>query len=494
MLHLDRSISIPLYRQVVDQIADLIHRGVLAPNTRLPTVRALAFENGLTRLTVQTAYNELQSQGLIDSYVGRGTFVANHMERSAKIASPPARFPQPVALTNQGLLSGLEQLFEQTNLISFAKAHPDPQTFPLREFRRALNESIADPNLLGYGPAQGDALLREQVSRLLLDREISIPPEQVLITDGAQHAIDLIFRTLARPDDVIVVEEPTYPGIFEIVAQYGLQVISVEMDHEGMKPDALEAVCSAYQARFLYIMPTFQNPTGIEYSESRRDSILWIAREHNLLIVEDDVFSALAYDHKPLPAWKSLDKDNRILFVTSFSKGFMPGLRLGLIGTVDPHLSLLTLARQTSSLNSSPLMQHALALYLQRGNWGIHLQAARDLYRARRDAMDDALERFLPMCHWTSPHGGFSIWVALPQEINEAEIVQAAIQSGINVTPGQSFFLPPYPSGFLRLCFGTQTPDQIRQGIKILGNVVADYLNRYQKLIARTRREDTPLV
>jgi 2-aminoadipate transaminase len=495
LLNLDRASAVPLYRQAAEQIADLIRRGVLAEGAQLPTVRALAESAGLTRLTVQTVYQELQARGLIESFVGRGTFVA---PRPAALSPPmplPTPAPQPpVSWEAHGLLADLLRLNDVPDGISFAQANPDPATFPVREFGRALRTALEDPTAMGYSPAQGEASLREQCSRWLLDRGVAQPPEQILITNGAQHGIDLALRTFTEPGDVVIVEEPTYPGVLEAAALHGQRVVSIPLDDDGIDLARLEAACAAYHPRLLYIVPTYQNPTGISYVPARRAAILALAAAHGMVILEDDVYGCLALDGTAPPALQAEDRSGNVVYLTSFSKVCMPGLRLGLLAASPPYLHALIRMKQQSDLSSSPLLQRAWALFMQRGGLDAHLHTTRVLLRAQRDAMLSALARHLPQCHWTAPAGGLSVWLTLPPGIAEAAIVAEATQAGIGVARGQVFYPQPQTLARLRLSFSATAAERIATGIATLGRLVAAHMRQRDAQQARARREVAPLV
>ena len=490
-LTLQRDADLPLYRQIVNQIRDLIRSGALSPGYRLPTVRQLAADLGLTRLTVHSAYAELQAQGLIESHVGRGTFVAADAGRltgGALPAEPPAPW------VSQGVLAELLRADQHQNIISFAQAFPAPETYPLRELGQALQRATRKSDALGYGSIQGEATLREQIAGLLLDRGLAVPPEHILITAGAQQGIDLALRALVEPREVILVEEPTYPGVLELAAQRGQRIVGVAGDEQGLRLDALEAACKTYQPRLLYLVPTFGNPGGMTLAPERREPLLRLARDHRMLVVEDDVYGLLAYDDPATPPLKSLDRDGQVVYITSFSKPLAPALRLGALVASASLLPALAAAKQSSDLVGSTLLQRALADYLRRGFMASHLHLVRSLYRDHRDAMLAALERHLSGCSWTRPAGGLSLWVRLPKEIVERDFVADAFDQGVGVAPGRAFFPQPQPSGAMRLSFGMHPPERIEEGVATLGGVLHDHLQRRSQLFSLAGRAVGPLV
>jgi DNA-binding transcriptional MocR family regulator len=502
-LTLRRESDVPLYRQVVEQIRALIHAGALPPSSRLPTIRELARAAGLTRLTVQSAYAELQAQGLVEGIVGRGTFVVacptqprGPLAASAANGSILARAPAP--WNARGLLAELASLAEHEGLISFARAIPAPETYPLREFKRALVAAAAGPDALGYGPIQGDPLLREQVSRLLLDRGIAAPPEHVLITAGAQQGLAVILQALTRPGDVVLIEEPAYPGMIELAAQRGQRLIGVERDAEGPVPSALVAACDAardtHRPCLFYLVPTYHNPTGSSVSEARRTELLRIAATYDLLLIEDDIYGFLALDG-PAPApLMAGDRTDRVLCVTSFSKALMPGIRLGALVAPPALLPQLASARHALDLMSPPLLQRALAEYLRRGAFALHLAAAQPLYRERRDALLEALGRHLPAGAWTRPAGGLSLWLTLPDDVDERDFFVAAVEHGVGFARGEAFYPQLHTGGHLRLSFGALPPAQIEEGVQRLAAALNALRRRRLDAAARAVWKATPLV
>ncbi|HLJ82233.1 MAG TPA: PLP-dependent aminotransferase family protein [Ktedonobacterales bacterium] len=488
-----RESDTPLYRQLTDAVADLIRRGALPAGARLPTVRELAAELGLTRLTIHSAYTELQARGLIESHVGRGTFVAARLLAITTMRHEAPLEP-PVRWQAQGVLADLLRLAERSDLLSLAQAMPAPETFPTRAFGRALAAALADPSSMGYGPIQGETALREQVSRVALGRGVAASPDDVLITAGAQQAIELAIGAFTTPGDVMLIEEPTYPGVIEVAARHGLRLAGIRMDADGLDVAALEAACREHAPRLLYTVATFHNPTGVSLAPERRRALLEIARAHHLLILEDDVYGPLGYDGSPPPALKADDTHGHVLYSMSFSKALMPGLRLGALVATPEQLAELAAAKHNIDLVCSPLLQRALAAFLRQGRLDTHLTRVRALYRERRDATLAALDQFHDMWHWTRPAGGLNVWVTLPEGIGERDFCLAALERGIGVAPGRAFYAQPQRRAAFRLSFGAHTPEQLAAAITTLGALLREQMRRRTLLLARASRESAPLV
>ena len=492
---LDRDSARPLYRQLAEQVVERIRIGALPPGTRLPPVRQLARTLGLTRLTVHNAYGELQAGGWVEAYVGRGTFVAHRAVPSHPEYEHPQPEPAEFPWLSQGMLADMMRLTHHPDVISFAQAVPASETFPTRELGRCLQAALRDPSALAYGPTQGELPLREAVATLLLDRNVVVSPDQVVITSGAQQGVGLVLRAFVRQGDVVLVEEPTYLGFIERATAQGIRMIGVPVDQAGMRIDVVEHVLREYRPRLLYTVPTHHNPTGVCMSVERQQRLLQLARTYDLLIVEDDVYGPLSYDGPPALPLKSRDTEGRVIYLNSFSKILTPGLRLGYLVAHEQYLAPMLAAKRVADLHCSPLLQRALAEYLNHGYLAAHLCEVRSLYRERRDAMTRALQRYCPPeVRWHIPDGGLSFWLELPQGINATDVYTHGIERGVGVTVGSVFFPQPPRTPFLRLCFAAQPPAVIDQGMQILGALLHEHMQRRDILAARACRETQPLM
>jgi 2-aminoadipate transaminase len=380
------------------------------------------------------------------------------------------------------------------NLLSFAQAFPAAETYPVQELGRALQVALAEEGSLGYGHIQGEPVFREQVATVLRARGMAVAPDHLLVTSGAQQGIDMALRALTEPGDVILVEEPTYPGVLELASLRGQRVVGISRLGDELNLDALEAACVAHRPRLLYLVPTYNNPTGVSLNRESRDAVLRLASTHSMWVVEDDTYGLLGFDRPALPALKSLDRDERVVYIISFSKMLLPALRLGALLAPVAVLPALAAAKQSSDLVCSTLMQRAIAHYLRQGHMAGHLQAARALYVPRRDAMLSALERHLPQCTWTDPQGGLSLLVSLPAGIDEQDFTADALREGVGIAPGATFCTKPQLQGSMRLSFGMHSPERIEDGIAVLGRVLEHHLLRRNSMSALVSGAAGPLV
>jgi DNA-binding transcriptional MocR family regulator len=459
----ERQSKSPIYRQIAEQIRLQISDGRMPPGTQLPTVRELALLLSVTRLTVQNAYRDLQADGWVESTVGRGTFVTASADTQAILARVGRQ------KTPEHVMSDMNLLTRLAGVRSMAYAEPDQALYPMTDFMRFFDHpSSREVDLMQYGPPQGDEMLRVELVRLLAERGIAATPDDLLITGGVTQGLSLLTGSLTRPGDVVAVEQPVYLGMLHMLNVCGVIPACVPIDNEGICLDALDQVIQTQHPRFLYTIPSFQNPTGACMSSQRRRDLLEMARHYDLLVVEDDIYGLLAYDGAPPTPIKAFDTDDRVIYMSSMSKMLMPGLRIGYMVVPEKLRERLVLYRQAQDLSSPPMLQRALASFLHRGRFKAHLERVLPHYRARRDETLRTLAQKLPSSViWSHPSGGFCCWVTLPRL--PADFHQVALQHGVAFTPGEVFLVEPAQHSHLRVCFGGLGPELIREAITILG-------------------------
>ncbi len=466
-LQIDRGQSPPIYQQIIEEVKARISDGRLPAGTQLPTVRQLAQDLGVTRLTVQHAYSELQAEGWVEATVGRGTFVSqatrNHTFGSGMVAR-----------TSDGVINDILQVNQVVGLRSMASASPDARLFPAEEYWAALAELKRDfATSVVYSSSQGDPQLRVEISRDLADRGMDVTPDDIVIVAGVTQGLSLAGQTLAQPGDRILVEQPTYVGLLHTLKVFGLEPVGVPFDAEGPNLEELERAIIQHRPRFFYTVPTFQNPTGYCMSLARRQELLALAALHGLMIVEDDVYGRMAYDAPPPPTLMALDTQNLVMHVGSYSKILMPGMRLGYLIAPPRWRDRILSLRRASDLVSPTLLQQALAIFLRQGGLKRHLRRTLPIYRERRNTMVAALQRHLPTSvTWTAPSGGFCTWLTMPSYHPFADLERAALDAGWAVTPGEVFLAEPTDQKSIRLCYGTLTPDVIQTGVEVIGQLV----------------------
>lgn len=479
---LDRDSPIPLYKQIQQFLQEQIQSGTLPPEMRLPASRELAASLGVNRITVTNAYAELEAEGLVYSRIGSGTFVAPLPAAPPTSKADSGDWP----LWQQKLLSRtwlpaqreLDQLamsVSRPDLISFAGGLGDSQMFPANDFRKALQMVLRrdGTEALGYGDRAGYPPLRATIAHILTSQGLPTHPDQVLITSGSQQALDLTARLLLRPGDVILVESPTYSGAIDLFRSLDVHLLGVPVDEHGMQVEQIEDAMRAAQPRLIYTIPTFHNPTGTCMSGHRRRQLIALADRYNVPILEDDFVGDLRFEGQDQPALKALDPGGRVIYISTFSKMLMPGLRVGFLAASGPAYDQLLSYKRVTDLSTSSLMQRALEAYITVGRYQAHLRRACQVYRRRRDVMLAALTCYLPAdTHWLSPQGGLFIWLQLPAGLSANELYPLAGEEGVTFAPGSLFFPGERVQPYLRLNFAMHPPEVIEEGMRRLGRAV----------------------
>jgi GntR family transcriptional regulator/MocR family aminotransferase len=482
---LDRQSAVPLYRQIEDFISRQILTGKLAPAMRLPSTRELARSLGVNRITVNAAYAELEAQGLLSGRQGSGSYVSagsasfpgivNNELNNTKLPAwqrslnePGGPLPPPAQAPDAGLRN-------DPDAFRFADGTGDGRLFPVEEFRKTLQVVLCRDGrrALEYDGPGGYDPLRVTIARIMTSEGIPAHPDHVLITSGAQQAISLIARLLLRPGDRVLVENPTYAIALDLFRFLGAEIIGVELDEEGLRTDRLEELMTKRRPKLIYTIPNFQNPTGVCLSRGRRQALVDLASRFDVPVLEDDYVGDLRYDGHDLPALKTLDVHGGVIYVRTFSKMLMPGLRVGFILAQGPVLRRLEACKRVTDLASSSLIQRALEAYITVGRYHAQLRRACRTYRRRRDRMLTALADRLPGgVRWQLPAGGLFVWLELPSSLSSAGVARRAAEQGVALVPSARFFIDGRDHPFLRLNFAGLTEEKIEAGIERLGEVL----------------------
>ncbi|MEU4386014.1 PLP-dependent aminotransferase family protein [Promicromonospora sp. NPDC023805] len=377
--------------------------------------------------------------------------------------------------------SEIRALFSVANrpeVVSLAGGMPYLEGLPLDVIADTMQRLIATKGTtaLQYGSGQGEESLREHITQVVALEGVSAHPDDVVVTTGSQSALDLVTRIFIDPGDVVIAEAPSYVGALGVFRSYQADVVQVPLDADGLVPAELDATLTRLAAegrrvKFLYTVPTFQNPAGVSLSAERRPQLLEICRRHGVLVVEDNPYGLLGFDEEPLPALRSYDSDG-VLYLGSFSKTFAPGYRVGFV--IAPHAvrDKLVLASESAVLSPSNASQLAVATYLETCDWKAQIKAYRELYRERRDALVGALGEHLPSASWNVPKGGFFVWVRLPEGLDSRAMLPRAVTARVAYVPGTAFYYDGSGSDHMRLSFCFPTPERIREGVRRLAGVV----------------------
>jgi 2-aminoadipate transaminase len=408
---------------------------------------------------------------------------AHEIERYA------ALFADRTKVMKSSAMRDLMALTARDDVISFSGGLPDTSTFPPGFFTelmgRVASESCA--KALQYGPTEGLESVRERISDVMAAEGMDVDPESILPTSGGQQAIDLVCKILLNPGDVVIAEAPTYPGAVPTFCSYEADVIQITMDRDGMKIDELRATLAQLdregrRPKFIYTIPNFHNPAGVTMSLERRRELIKIATERELLIFEDNPYGLLRYEGEPLPTLYSLDNDF-VVYAGTFSKILSAGVRIGWLVAPPPVLAKLVLGKGSADLCSSSISQYFIAEYFASVAWQDYVRSLSELYRRRRDVMLDALAEHLPReATWTHPEGGLFVWATLPDYIDTTDLLARAIEERVAFVPGRAAYVDGRGGSSMRLNFSGVSEDEIREGIRRLGEVVREQVALYSTL------------
>jgi 2-aminoadipate transaminase len=420
-----------------------------------------------------------------------GRSAAHELERySALFAARTGRMRSSV-------MRDLMAITERPEVISLAGGLPDTSMFEPELFRSLMGQ-IADDSAaqaLQYGPTEGLQAVKESIVELMAAEDMIVASDELIVTSGGQQAIDLVCKALLDPGDIVIAEAPTYPGAIPTFCSYEAKLVQIEMDADGMQIDVLEQKLAELEAagrrpKFIYTIPTFHNPAGVTMSLPRRRRLVDLARERELLVLEDNPYSMLRYEGEGLPTLRSLetprgsrDGGDFVIYAGTMSKILSPGIRVGWVVAPRPVLAKLNLGKQSADLCSSSLTQHFVAAYFATGDWREYIDVMCECYRQRRDAILDALAEHLPAeASWTHPQGGLFVWVTLPDYIDTTDLLARALQENVAFVPGEAAYDDGRGHSSMRLNFSSSTEEEIREGVRRIGKIVADQVALYGTL------------
>lgn len=375
-------------------------------------------------------------------------------------------------------------------VISFAGGLPDVSGIGADLLQEIMARISAESRTgaLWYCPTEGLPETRELVAHLMEQEGTRVDPAHVLITTGGQQVLDLVARTFIDPGDIVLAEGPTYPGVVPVFSSYQADVIQIPLDEHGLDPEAVrETIASLRRKRrrpkYLYTIPTFQNPAGVSMTLERRKALIELAEREDLIILEDNPYSLLRFEGTPLPSLRSLDENGRVIYLGTFSKTFAPGVRLGWAEAPPAILAKLNLAKQAADLCSNSMTQHVVLRFFRGYNWRSYLQQAIDRTKARRDAMLTAMQEHFPAdAQWTRPEGGLFVWAQLPEFIDTTDLLARALRANVAFVPGPSAYMDGSGAHEMRLNFSAADERTIATGIQRLGETIAEATNLAEQM------------
>ncbi len=464
-----------LYVQLYKAIKELIVKGELNNDEKLPPIRKLAKKLNVNNVTVVNAYHILEQEGLVYKKIGSGTYVSPDLLAYA--------YEERGTSNNLGSLSFIEQgqIQIQKNMINFASATPMSGLFPVGEFKRALNEVLDRDggHAFDYQESRGYFPLRKALIEYVEEYNILASIDSIQIISGAQQGIDIAAKALLNYDDVVIIESPSYTGAIASFKSRGAKIIDVKLLDDGIDIEELDKKIRIFKPKFLYLMPNFQNPTGISYSRDKKEKIIDLCKQHKIYIVEDDYLSDLNFYSEDNATLKSLDIDNElVIYVKSFSKIFMPGLRLGFLIAPPMFYEHLLLAKHSSDISTSGLLQRALEIYFTKGTWKDHIEYMGEKYKDIFDVMLKNIKKYMPsQVDFMYPQGGVNFWFKLPKGVSSKDLYEAAIRKNVAIAPGNLFFVHQNDDRHFRLSIASVNSDEIEHGIIIISNIIRDLIS-----------------
>jgi DNA-binding transcriptional MocR family regulator len=458
----------PLYVQVASAIRAGMLDGNLRPGDRLPSVRRLSDELGVNPATVVAAYRILGSEGLLESRHGSGVFVA----AAALVAPSMDAVPEHVI-----------PAYDNGPVVDMAANAPPRDLYPLEQVKRFLVEAVDmdGGQAFDYQPAAGYPPLREALVRMLefLPPSSRPGPDDVHVVSGAQQGLDLAARILLRPGDVAAVESPGYPGAHTAFLAAGARIAPIGLATDGLDLEALEKLAASRPLRLVYVNPDFQNPTGIRYTPGNRERLASMAARYGFYVIEDDLFSDLAYTGSMHPPVLTFDTAGMVLYVKSFSKILMPGLRIACLVSPPAFRERLEVSRRSVDLSSNGLMQRVLQRFIISGSLESHLARTRKRYlQAWDEFAGGLLAKPVDSLSWAKPEGGINAWLALPAGCTGRMVAAACLRNGCVVSPEADFRQGGGPAGgedrHIRVSFASPPLDDIQTGARrIIGTLAS---------------------
>lgn len=472
-LHIDLGDGVQLTSRIYTGVLEAVLDGRLRPGERLPSTRRLAGQLGVARSTVVGAYDRLTAEGFLTSNVGAGTFVGSQQLPPARPRSAPAGAvvprPQWRSIVPIATATPVDVEFD------FAIGVPDGQLFPLETWRRLVARELRSPSMRSgqYAPPEGSPGAREAIARHIgVSRSVRADPDDVIVTNGAQQALDLVGRVLIEPGACVAVEEPGYPPARRLFESLGANVVGIPVDGDGLDVAALPA-----SARLVYVTPSHQFPLGVPMSLARRSELLCWARDHDAVVVEDDYDSEFRFEDRPLEPLQHIDPDGRVIYVGSFSKTMLPSLRLGFLVAPASLRPALRAAKALTDNHGDPVTQRALARFIDTGELARHVRRATRVYRLRRDAIITVVaERFSDRLEVVPSCAGLHVAARSRSgsSTDLTRVVARARAAGIHVESLADYCATSSPVAGLLIGYGAITGARIDHGLRGLAGCFAE--------------------
>lgn len=460
-----------LYVNLAELIGARIEQGLYRPGDRLPSVRALSVEHGVSLSTVQQAYRVLEDHGLAAPRPKSGYFVPDHRPLPAlpDISRPAQR---PVDISQWDQVFELVRSVPRKDVVQLGRGMPDVGSPTLKPLLRSLAQLSRRQDMPGlyYDTVAGTEALREQVARLMLDSGCSLSTADLVITTGCQEALSISVRAVCQPGDIVAVESPSFHGAMQTLKGLGMKALEIPTDPlTGISLEALELALEQWPIKLIQLTPSCNNPLGYIMPEARKRALLTLAQRFDVAILEDDVYGDLAYTYPRPRTIKSFDDDGRVLLCSSFSKTLAPGLRVGWVAP-GRYLERVIHMKYISTGYTATQPQLAIADFIEGGHYQPHLRRVRGQYQRARDQMIDWVSRYFPAGTRASrPQGGFVLWVELPESFDTLRLNRALLEQGVQIAVGSIFSASGKFRNCLRMNFAARATAEIEAAVRKVG-------------------------
>ncbi|MBT2727295.1 PLP-dependent aminotransferase family protein [Bacillus sp. ISL-75] len=476
---LNKSSLIPLHQQIYEFMKRKIINGEWTVGTKIPTQRDLAKKFNVNRSTIVYALDELSADGLIESKVGRGTFVVNNTWNLLASIPPPdwnSYVKSGSYQPNNKTIQEINRAEINPNVIRLGTGELSPELLPVKEMEQMFKRHSPHSFSLGYSEPKGSLYLREMISNYLKTKKIEVSPTSIMIVSGGLQALQLISLGLLHRDSTIFLETPSYLNSVHVFQSAGMNLLGIPMDEEGIRPKSIGRLKKQHKGALLYTIPTFHNPTGILMSATRRKELLDVCKNEKLPIIEDDVYGDLWFENPPPNPLKSIDYQGLILYIGSMSKTLSPGLRIGWIVGPEPVIDRLADIKMQTDYGSSSLSQFIVAEWLSSGLYDEHVKKIRTELKFRRDFTLEILNtHFTQLATWNIPQGGFYIWVQIKKQTSIRKLFEKALNEGILLNPGNIY--DHNDQIHLRLSYAYASLHELKKGLIRLSELIEEISN-----------------
>jgi DNA-binding transcriptional MocR family regulator len=459
-INLDRNSKEHLYIQLANAIEKMIVGGDLTEKDKLPPIRKLADALDVNTVTIVNAYKYLEQKGRVFKKLGSGTFIVP--------------LDSEVTFDEEGPLP-------HTAGYDFSLTSPTGNLFPVQAFKKAINGVLDTEggSAFSYQESRGFLELRQAITEYLNEYDIQTTAADIQIISGAQQGIDIVTKSILEYGDYILVESPTYAGAIATFRSKGLNIIEIPIRRNGINFESLESIAKRFKPKLFYTMPNFQNPTGYTYSDDEKKRLLELSKKYDFFILEDDYATELNFSTETIHSMKAIDDLDQVIYIKSFSKIFMPGLRLGFMISPKRIANKIILAKHTTDISTSGLIQRAFCWYLNTGDWKHQISKIRLIMGNRSKVALEALDKYMPEeVAYQVPKGGINIWLELPEALDASKLELLAKERGVLIVAGDAFYASKSTSNDFRVSVAAISKDRIDEGIRLLSECVQTLLDR----------------